>query len=864
MQWRRRQSEEVERELRSHLDLEAEERREQGCDTEQALRDARRQFGSPTLVQETIHEMSNWVALEQFAQDTRYGARLLLRSPGFSIIAILTLALGIGANTAIFSVVSAVLLRPLPFPEPDRLVRVWESSPQGNRRNVVNPLNFLYWRERSRSFQQIAAVSWWPANLTGYGEPLAVEGSRVSAEFFSVLRITPFLGRGFLPEEGIAGRDDVVILSYGLWQSRYGGDRAILGKKITVNGHPCAIVGVLPPDFHFPRSKAEVWTTMPIDRSDARTDGRNLTTVGRLKPGVSVAQARADMAAIAGQLSREWPAMDKDWSADVVPLLEDLTENVRLPLLVLLASVGLVLLIACANVANLLLMRSTGRLREVALRTALGAGRGRILRQLLSESLLLSAAGWILGLAVAYWGLHALLALMPTSTTLPRIESIRLDAGVFLFAIGIAVLTAVLFGLVPAIQVSRPQIQAALQRGTSRTGVGGSRMFRQTFVVAEIALALLLLAGAGLLMRSFARLVSVNPGFSSEHLLTMEVFTSGVKYGQDQKRAQYLDRILEEIRKIPGVRAAGSVHFLPLTGLNSGSCFGPAPGPQPDISSPSAEFLVISPSYFQTMGTSMLAGRDFGDRDRLGSPGAIIVNHAFAQKFFAGQDPVGKRLNVCWGFPNPGEIVGVVADARQAELAVSPQPTIFLANAQAPMYMARLVVRARSDPRQMVRPVEAAIHRVDSEQAVSDVQTMEEVFSDSVARPRFQLALLLVFAGLAVVLASIGIYGVVSYSVSQRIQEIGIRVALGARAADVSRLVLREGLLLGALGVLLGLTGALASMRVLRSLLFEVTPTDPLTLVSVACLLLGVATIAALVPARRAAKVDPMVALRYE
>ena len=525
---------------------------------------------------------------------------------------------------------------------------------------------------------------------------------------------------------------------------------------------------------------------------------------------------------------------------------------------------GLVLLIACANVANLLLMRANGRLREIALRAALGAGRRRILQQLLSESLLLALAGWAGGLAVGYCGFQRLAYLIPTSVPLPRMESIHLDSGVFLFAFGISLATAILFGLAPAIQVSRPQLSSALQQGSQRTGVGGSRLFRRVFVVAEIALALLLLVGAGLLMRSFARLISVNPGFQTEHLLTLEMFTSPAKYEDSQKRSQYLERVLDEVRNVPGVQAAGSVHFLPLTGSVSGSCFAPAPGPEPDASSPGADFLVISPGYFRTMGTPMLSGRDFAAGDHFGTPTVLVVNHAFAERFFAGQDPIGKKLNVCWTVPNPVEIVGVVADARQTELKEPPHPTIFLANPQAPMYFARLVVRARNDPHQMARAVQSAIHRVDPDQAVSNVETMDDVFADSVARPRFQLVLLLVFAGIAVLLATVGVYGVVSYSVSQRTQEIGIRVALGARAGDVSRLVLREGLLLGGLGVAVGLAAAVVSTRVLQSLLFEVTPTDPLTLGAVACLLLVVALAATLWPARRATKVDPMVALRYE
>lgn len=862
---RERKEEDLERELRAHLDLEAEGRREDGLEPEEARYAARRAFGNATLVKETIRDMSGWTLFEQFGQDLRYGARLLRRSPAFSIVAILTLALGIGANTAIFSVVNAVLLRPLPFPEPDRLVRLWESQPaKGYHGNVVNPFNFLTWRERTRSFQSMAAISGSTSNITGEGEPLAIDGMRVSPEFFSVLGVAPFLGRAFTAEDGIPGRDSSVILGYGFWQSRYAGDRNIVGRKITVNGEPCSVVGVLPAGFHFPNAKADIWVPMPADRGEASRRGRYLTTIARLKPGVSLKQAQQDLAGVAGQLSREWPEMDKGWSADVSPFLQDVTDGVRLPLLVLLAAVGLVLLIACANVANLLLMRSSGRLHEVAVRAALGAGRRRILQQLLSESLLLALAGWAAGLAVGYWGLRGLLAMIPPNTPLPRMESIHLDSGVFLFAFAISLLTAILFGLVPAIQVSRPELRNALGQGTLRSGVGGSRVLRQALVVTEVALALLLLTAAGLMMRSFQRLISVDPGFQPERLLTMEMFTSPAKYSDNQKRSRYLDRILGEVRSVPGVRAAASVHFLPLTGMASSSCFAPADEPPPNVSSPGAEFLVISPGYFQAMGTPMLSGRGFGQRDSFGSPSVLVVNRAFARRFFAGRNPIGQRLNVCWTLPGAAEIVGVVADARQVDLKAAPKPTIFVSNAQSPMYFARLVVRTRSDPRRLIRSVEAAIHRIDPAQAVSDVETMDEVFSDSVARPRFQLALLAVFAGLAVLLAAIGVYGVVSYSVSRRTREIGIRVALGARSGDVSRLVLREGLLLAGAGVAMGLAGAYASTRVLRSLLFEVTPTDPLTLGSVAGLLLAVAVLAALLPARRAAKVDPLVALRYE
>jgi len=861
MRWlKRKPGDDLDRELRAHLELEAEE----SGNGDEARHSARRAFGNLTAVKEAIHEMSRWNLIEQLSQDLRYGGRLLRRSPGFTAVAVLTLALGVGANTAIFSVVNAVLLRPLPFREPDRLVRIWETSPQGFDRNVVNPFNFLAWRERTHSFAQMAAIDNLPANITGNGNPLVAGGMRVSPTFFSILGVSPLMGRAFVPGDEIPGHEHSVIFSYAFWQSRYGGDRNTLGRKIILNGEPTDVVGILPPGFHFPGWQADLYSPMPMDRMEAHRNGRYLSTIARLKPGVSLAEARQDVGSVARQLSREWPQMDKGWNATVVPFLEDVTAKVRLPLLVLLAAVALVLLIACANVANLLLMRASGRMREIALRAALGAGRRRILQQLLSESLLLALAGWAGGLAVGYWGLRGLLALIPESVALPRVESIRLDSGVLLFALGISLVTAILFGLAPALQVSRPRLQSALQRGSPRTGVGGSRVFRRAFVVAEIALALLLLAGAGLLMRSFARLTSVDAGFSTEHLLTMNMFTSPAKYSDDAKRSEYVERVLDAVRNVPGVRVAGSIHFLPLTGLVSGSCFAPAPGPQPDASSPDADFLVITPGYFEAMRTPILRGRDFTAADNLKRPSVLIVNHAFAAKYFAGQDPIGRKLNVCWTVSNPVEIVGVVADARQTELREAPHPTIFLVNAQAPMYFAHLVVRVRDHPRHMTHAIEAAIHSVDADQAVSEVQTMDDVFSDSVARPRFQLVLLLIFAGIAVLLATIGVYGVVSYSVSQRTQEIGIRVALGASSGDVSRLVLREGLLLGGLGVAVGLAAALVSTRVLTSLLFEVKPTDPLTLGAAGGLLLLVALAATLWPARRATAVDATVALRYE
>ena len=798
-------------------------------------------------------------------QDTRYGFRLLRRSPGFCAIVIATLALGIGANTAIFSVVDGVLLRPLPYPQPDRLVRVWESEPaKGFTRNVVNPFNFLDWRDRNRSFTQMAALNGGNSNLTGKGEPVAVPGMEVSPEFFSILGVPAYLGRTFLPEEGRPGHSNRVVLSYSLWQTRFGADRKILGKSIIVDGNPTTIVGVMPPGFSFPNVQASLWKPFPLARSKEWEGGRYMGVIARLKPGLTLAKAQQDMARVAGQLAQERPNADKGWSAEVIPFLEDATESVRLPLLVLLAAVGFVLLVACANLANLLLMRGTRRLPEIALRAALGAAKRRLVQQLLSETLVLALAGWIAGILAAYLALKGLLAIIPSDSPLPRMQSIHLNGRVLAFSFGVTLLTVALFAIIPAFRIARADVQDALKQGSQRAGVGLNRTFRHAFVIAEVALSLLLLAGAGLMLRSFAHLLAVKPGFSPDHVLTMNLFTSPAKFSDGAKRSRYVDQLLNEIRDVPGVKAAGSVHFLPMTGMMSSSCFSRMGQPLIPTSSPGADFLVISSGYLRAMRVPLRAGRDFGLRDTYESPSVLLINQAFATKYFAKQDPVGQRLNVCWTVKNPAQIVGVVSDARQTELQAAPKPTIFLDNSQAAMWFANLSIRTHDDPREMSRAVLAAIHRVNPDQAVSDVRTMDDVVSNSVARPRLQLILLAGFASMAVLLAAIGVYGVLSYSVVQRTQEIGIRVALGATSGNVVGMVVKEGILLLAAGIAVGISAALMLTRLLQSLLFEVRPTDPLTLLSVTAVLMVVALVAVLIPARRAFRVDPMVALRYE
>jgi predicted permease len=856
----------LDREVRSYLKLLIEEKIRGGLPRDEAERAARLELGGIEQVKEQVRDQrfGNW--LRSLLSDCRYGLRQLRKNPGFSAIAVLTLALGIGANTAIFSVVDAMLLRPLPFAEPERLVRVWESSLRyDSPRNVVNPFNFLDWREQSHCFASMAAIAAQVANIRTQGQPVAVDAMQVSPEFFSVLQVVPYLGRGFVTAEGIPGQDRSVILSYELWQRNFGADPTMIGKEIEVDGVPHVVVGVIPKGFSYPNLNAQVWTPLAMARTDDWRSGRYLTVVARLRAGVSLTQAQQDMQRVAELTAQARPDFNKNWSANVVPMLEDATRKVRQPLWVLLIAVGLLLLIACANVANLLLMHGATRLREMAVRTALGAPRLRIVQQLLAESLLLCLAGMVLALAFAHFGLSALLALIPESSPLPRSEPITIDARVLLFTLAVSSLTTVLFGLVPAIRLSFIDAQTALRKGTLRTGVTGHRSLRRAFVIAEVALALLLSVGAGLMMRSLARLTAVDPGFHPEHVLTLHIWTSPARYSDSLKRSQYVDQILAEIRGTPGVLAAGSTHFLPLTDRVSGSCFSTMDQPPPTpAEAPSAQFLIISKGYFQAMGTPLLSGRDFAKGDTFDSRPVAIVNRAFVEKYLTGKQVLGNQLHVCWTIEKPVEIVGVVADARQAQLQDAPEPTIFLNNSQAPMYFATIVVRSDGDSRLFARPAEAAIHRVDPDQAVSDVRSMESVFSDSVASPRFQAVLLLVFSALAVALAAIGIYGVISYSVSQRTNEIGIRVALGARAADVFRMVLREVVVLCTIALSTGLLGAVVLGRLMRSLLFEITPTDPTTLTVVAALLLIVSLFAAAIPARRATRVDPLVALRYE
>ncbi len=794
--------------------------------------------------------------------DVAFAIRVLRINRGSTLVALLALVLGIGANTAIFSVVNAVLLRPLPFRDSERLVVVWEHSPHSNKNNTVNPQNFADWQSRNRSFEKMAAS--YPfqltINVTGDGAPEEVPGNSATRDFFSILGVQPALGRDFLPED-----DQVAIISDGLWRRRYGADPNVIGRKLIADNKALTVVGVLPQDFRYPMVKADVWRLARIDAGAVRV-GRSLVGIARLKPGVSVSQAQADIAAIAAQLAREHPEFDTHWGATVVPMREQFTGELRLPLLVLLSAVGLVLLIACANVANLMLMRSSARAHEMAIRASLGATRARIVRQLLVESGMLGITGGLLGLLTAIWAKDFLLTRLPESMSIAKVNSVSIDGRVLAFTILLSLFTALLFGLMPALRASRPGLSDALKEGSRSVSESLSRnRLRSALVSAEIALALMLLIGAGLLIQSFVRLEHVAPGFEADHILSMHVSLVSSRYANDQKAANGLAEILRRIEQVPSVAATGSIRFPPLGGLRAATGFYVAGLPVPRPSEgPVAGVSIVTPGYFASMNIPLARGRFFteGDRDR--APHVAIVSQSLARIHFQDVDPVGQRLFVQWGRETPYEIVGVVGDVKHDGLDQDSLPTVYFPEAQEPERAATLVIRTSADPMKLAPVIEQVIHAYDQDQAIADIQPLDAILSKSVARPRFQSVLIASFAGLALLLAVIGIFGAMSYSVAQRSHELGIRVALGANRVQVLSLVIRQGLALAAFGITSGLVGALILTRYLRSLLFEVSPTDPMTFIAISVVLCLVAVAATYFPARKATAVDPIEALRYE
>ncbi len=803
-------------------------------------------------------------------QDLRYGIRLLFKHPGFTLIAVITLALGIGANTAIFSVVNTLLLQSLPYKNAEQLVWIWGTNPKNNiPQESASAPDYADWKTQNQSFEEMAAFTRTAAILTTDDEPERLLGGAVTDGFFSVLGAQPKMGRVFLPEEDKPGATRVIILSEGLWKRRFGADPEIIDKTITLNGNPHVVVGVMGADFLNPlpnnRQPTEFWVPARIDFANAGRRNDFLGVIARLKPQVSLEQAQTEMSSIASTLEAQYPASNTGWGTQVLTLHERFVGDVSRALLVLMGAVCFLLLIACANVANLLLVRASTRRKEIAIRAALGAGRLRIVRQLLSESLLLALVGGALGLGLAVWGVPLLVSVIPDD--LPRLNDIALDSRALAFTLSISLLTGILFGLIPALQFSSPHLNDNLKEGGKDTAnVGSSNRVRQVFAVAEVALALMLLAGAGLMMRSFLKLQEVNPGFNTEHILTMQFQLPATRYKADADLVNYYNQLLEKVSTLPAIDSTGLVSDTPLTGNSNFLSFameGQIQSPNDPIQD--ATTHSVSPDYFKTMGIPLKRGNLFTAQDRADTPRVVVISEEMAKRYWGEVDPIGKRINFDGG-PNPTwlTIIGIVGDTRNESLNEKPYPQMYGPIVQNPRRSLNLFVRSSAERATLIPMLRNQMRELDANIPVFNIQSMEQIFADSIARHRFIAFLIILFASLALILASVGIYGVLSYSVTQRNHEIGVRMALGAKSSDILRMVVSQGLKLVVIGIVTGLVAVLVLSRLLASLLFEVSATDPLTFAGVALLLTGVALMACLVPARRAAKTDPMVALRYE
>ncbi len=812
--------------------------------------------------------------METLFKDLRHGIKSLLKHPGFTAIAVITLALGIGANTAMFSVINAVLLRPLPYHEPNRLVTIWEESPQrGMYEMPVSFANLRDWVDQNHTFEQISAYTFTDLNLTGAGEPARLGAVRSSANLFSLVGAAPLLGRAFLPEEDKEGANRVVILGHSLWQSRFGSDSAIVGRSLTLNNQSYTVVGVMSSSFQFPvgfgylgkvlNDPIDLYVPLAATSAELRRGNYSFFAIGRLKPGITIDQARAEMTTIEGRLEQQYPDGNTGIGIKLVATQEQTVKEIRPALLVLLGAVAFLLLIACANIANLLLARAASRLKEMAIRTALGASRLRVLRMLLTESLILSLAGGCLGLLLAFWGADALRTLAPDN--LPRLNEVGVDARVFCFTFLVSLVTGIVFGFVPALHATKADLNEVLKEGLRGSmGTTAGKRTRSVLVVVEVALSLVLLVGAGLMIKSFSRLQQMNLGFKPDHVLAVNLSLSSSRYPEDRQQPAFFQEALERLQSIPGIQSAGATTGLPLTLSLSGSDFRIEGRPEPEAGK---EMIIntrsVSPGYFGTLGISLIKGRDFSDRDKSDAPAAAIINDELARIYFPGEDPIGKRISFddrqSWM-----SIVGVIADVKQLGLDSSAKPEVYFPYLQVASPKMGIVVRTTSNPLSVAAAVKSQIQAIDKDLPIDNAKTMEQLLAESISGRRFNMLLLSVFAAVALVLAIVGIYGVMSYTVTQRTHESGIRVAVGAQPRDVFRMVIGQGMMLAILGVAFGLVGAFCLTRLMTTMLFGVEPTDLATFVSIAVLLTGVALVACYVPGRRATKVDPLVALRYE
>ena len=804
--------------------------------------------------------------MRDIIQDFRYATRLLLRSPAFTMVAVAALALGIGANTAIFSVVDTLLLRPLPYANADRLAVVWEHNiPRDRKNNVVSPGNFIHWQELNQSFTELSAVSMtFRTTLTGAGDATELPVQYVSAGIFRILGVRPALGRDFTPQDDAPGVR-VVTISDRLWRQRFGADPTIVNRTIVLDGRPNVVAGVMAPGFSILDRSVDVWSTIGLPPAARTPRGRWIGVVGRLKDGVTMAQAQSDMARVHQELTRRFPEFNTGWTANVVPLRDELTGSVKPALWVMLGAVGFVLLIACANVGNLVLARATSRQRELAVRAALGAGRGRLIRQMLAESLLLSMVGAAAGLLLAWWSVIALRTTIADRVPIARLDQVSIDATVLLFTVAAALVSALLFGIAPALTSAGARLTEALKDGGRAGSAARGARVRSVFVVVETALALILLVGSGLLLRSFVALMRIDPGFDPAQTMTVKVSIPTAKYRDAAQQQSFFNQLFEKLDALPGVTAAGGTSFLPIAGLGAATGFEVVGQPKPAAGQePVTDVRVVTHDYFRAMGVPLLRGRTFDSRDAGVNIRRVIVNQALARKHFPNEDPIGKSIIVSWNDEAPDEIVGVVGDVRQQDLETEARATIYWPPGRFTYPFMSVAIRTAGDPRNVVAGAVAALHELDPNVAAADVKTMDAVIDASVAQRRLTMLLLSIFAVVALVLAAVGIYGVIGYSVSQRTQEIGIRMALGAQRATVLRMVVGQAMTLAGVGIAAGAAGAWGLTRLMQKLLFGVEPSDPATFIAVAAVLALVAGVAASIPGLRATHVDPVIALRSE
>jgi len=795
--------------------------------------------------------------------DLRYAFRQLVKNPGFTGVAILTLALGIGACTAIFSVVNGVLLRPLDFPQPDRIVVIRETNLPQFPEFSVSPPNYLDWAKQTKSWQYLAAYSGAQVNLTGEGEPQRLVGVKATAHYFDVYQIKPVLGRTFVPEEDAPGRDHVVVLSHAFWQRVFGSETNVVGRAIQLNGEPYTVIGVAPPHFG-EASKVDTWVPMGFKPDETAADARGghyLNVVGRLRPSVNITSARSELELLAAQLARQYPDSNLGWGVTMSPILDYSVRDVRPILYTLLGAVGCVLLIACANIGNLLLARATARHRELSIRTALGASRARLVRQLLTESILLGLAGGAAGVLVARWGLDLLLTLAPS--TLPRTNDIHLDASVLIFSLALSALTGVIFGIAPALLAAHTDVQEGLKQG-ARGSTDGRGRLRGALVVVEVAFALVLLGGAGLLARSFMRLTHVDPGFVPEHATVLRLALPEKKYEKSEQQLAFADALLSRLRALPGIQAAGLTHSLPLI---SDWVLGFKIEGRPEVRPadlPSTNYYSVTPDYFPAMGIRLIRGRLFNQHDDARAPRVAIINETLARQFFPNEDPIGKRILVTNGPDVWRQIVGIVGDIKQYGVDKETTSQTYEPYAQYPFRSLNVVLRTSDSGASLAGALRPAVYAVDKDQPVGTIQPLEEILGATIAKQRFAMLLLIVFSSVALVIAAVGIYGVMAYSVVQRTGEFGIRMALGAQRSDVLRLVLSYAGKLVSLGLVIGLGATFAASRLMGSMLFQTNAHDPLTFSLTTLLLAAVAIAACLLPAHRATRVNPIEALRTE